>query len=61
MLINKIKLAIHKYRYNKLLDEQHKREKEMREKALNLMLEEVDRKLQRSEATLNYFHDVFKN
>ena len=59
-MFNRIKRWYHKRRYNKLLDEQYKREKEMRERALNFQLEEVERRLERTEATLNHFHSVFK-
>jgi len=49
-----------KKKYNRMLDEQYKREKEMRERALNFKLEEIDRRLERSDATLNYYHSIFK-
>lgn len=60
LLLARLKLRYHTRRYNKLLEEQHKREKKMREEALNFMLEEVDRKLERSDATINYYHNIFK-
>lgn len=60
MLISKIKMYLIKKKYNRMLDEQYKREKEMRERALNFKLEEIDRRLERSDATLNYYHSIFK-
>ena len=59
-MFNRFKLRLHKRRYNKLLDEQYKREKEMRARALDFQLEEVERRLERTEATLTHFHNVFK-
>lgn len=57
---NTIRLRRIKKRYEKLLDDSHKRYLKDKENALDFMLEEVDRKLERSDATLNYYHSIFK-
>jgi hypothetical protein len=44
-------------RYNKLLEDAGKRYLNQKEEALAYRLEEADRK---TEATLSYFHNVFK-
>jgi hypothetical protein len=57
VLINKLRLYRINKRYNKLLEDAGKRYLKQKEEALAYRLEEADRK---TEATLSYFHNVFK-
>ena len=56
-LITKRRLRRINKRYNKLLEDAGRRYLKQKEEALAYRLEEVDRK---TEATLSYFHNVFK-
>ena len=56
-LINKRRLHRINKRYNKLLEDAGRRYLKQKEEALAYRLEEADRK---TEATLSYFHNVFK-
>ena len=58
--LDKLKLKYIKYRYNKLMDEQYKRSKDM-EKAINdFLIEEIDRRLERSQWLVDIYSKVFK-
>lgn len=47
--LNKLKLMYIKHKYNKMMDEKYKRDKDM-EKAINdFLIEEIDRRLERSQ------------
>ena len=56
-LITKRRLHRINKRYNKLLEDAGRRYLKQKEEALAYRLEEADRK---TEATLSYFHNVFK-
>lgn len=56
-LITKRRLHRINKRYNKLLEDAGRRYLKQKEEALAFRLEEADRK---TEATLSYFHNVFK-
>ena len=60
-LIDRIKLKFIKRKYNKLMDEQYKRIKEQ-EKAINdYLLEEVDRKIERTDKIIADYKKVFSS
>lgn len=60
-LIDKIKLKFIKRKYNKLMDEQYKRIKEQ-EKAINdYLMNEVDRKLERTDKIITDYKKVFSS
>ena len=60
-LIDRIKLKFIKRKYNKLMDEQYKRIKEQ-EKAINdYLLEEVDRKIERTYKIIADYKKVFSS
>ena len=60
-LIDRIKLKFIKRKYNKLMDEQYKRIKEQ-EKAINdYLLNEVDRKLERTDKIITDYKKVFSS
>jgi hypothetical protein len=60
-LIDRIKLKFIKRKYNKLMDEQYKRIKEQ-EKAINdYLMNEVDRKLERTDKIITDYKKVFSS
>jgi hypothetical protein len=60
-LIDRIKLKFIKRKYNKLMDEQYKRIKEQ-EKAINdYLINEVDRKLERTDKIIADYKKVFSS
>lgn len=60
-LIDRIKLKFIKRKYNKLMDEQYKRIKEQ-EKAINdYLINEVDRKLERTDKIITDYKKVFSS
>lgn len=60
-LIDRIKLKFIKRKYNKLMDEQYKRIKEQ-EKAINdYLMNEIDRKLERTDKIITDYKKVFSS
>ena len=60
-LIDKIRLKFIKYRYNKLLDKQYKRIKEQEKMRTDYLIEEVDRRLERTDKIVSEFNKVFNS
>ena len=60
-LIDKIRLKFIKYRYNKLLDKQYKRIKEQEKMKTDYLIEEIDRRLDRTDKIVNEFNKVFNS
>lgn len=60
-LIDKIRLKFIKYRYNKLIDEQNKRIKEQEKMKTDYLIEEVDRRLDRTDKIVSEFNKVFNS
>lgn len=59
-MFDKLKLKYHNYKYNKLLDKARKEEQEARQQALDFLLDEVDRRLVRSEWLITLFNNKKK-
>lgn len=58
--LNKLKLMYIKHKYNKMMDEKYKRDKDI-EKAINdFLIEEIDRRLERSQWLVDTYSKVFK-
>lgn len=57
---NTLRLRRIKKRYDKMLIDSHKRYLKDKDNALNFMLEEIDRRLEQSDATINYYNSIFK-
>lgn len=60
-LIDKIRLKFIKYRYNKLLDKQYKRIKEQEKMKTDYLIEEIDRRLDRTDKIVSEFNKVFNS
>lgn len=60
-LIDRIRLKFIKYRYNKLLDKQYKRIKEQEKMKTDYLIEEVDRRLERTDKITSVFNKVFNS
>ena len=60
-LIDKIKLILIKHKYNKMIDEQAKRHKEMEKASRDFLIEEIDRRLERSQELVETYKKVFNN
>lgn len=57
-MFDKLKLKYHTYRYNKLIEQIRKDEQIQRQAALDYLMEEIDRKLNRSKWLINLFHNI---
>lgn len=57
-MFSKLKLKYHTYRYNKLIDRIRKDEQIQRQAALDYLMEEIDRKLNRSKWIINLFNNI---
>jgi len=55
-MFNKLKLKYRTYRYNKLMDKIRKDEQIARQAALDYLMEEIDRRLTRSDKLISLFH-----
>lgn len=60
-LIDRIRLKFIKYRYNKLLDKQYKRIKEQEKMKTDYLIEEIDRRLERTDKITSVFNKVFSS
>ena len=60
-LIDRIRLKFIKYRYNKLLDKQYKRIKEQEKLKTDYLIEEIDRRLERTDKITSVFNKVFNS
>jgi len=60
-LIDRIRLKFIKYRYNKLLDKQYKRIKEQEKMKTDYLIEEIDRRLERTDKITSVFNKVFNS
>ena len=60
-LIDKIRLKFIKYRYNKLVDKQYKRIKEQEKMKTDYLIEEIDRRLDRTDKIVSEFNKVFSS
>lgn len=60
-LIDKIRLKFIKYRYNRLLDKQYKKIKEQEKLRTDYLIEEVDRRLERTDKIVSEFNKVFNS
>lgn len=60
-LIDKIRLKFIKYKYNKLLDKQYKRIKEQEKLKTDYLIEEIDRRLDRTDKITEVFNKVFNS
>lgn len=60
-LIDKIRLKFIKYRYNKLLNKQYKRIKEQEKLKTDYLIEEIDRRLDRTDKITETFNKVFNS
>lgn len=57
-MFNNLKLKYHTWKYNKLVNEIRKDEAIQRQAALDYLMEEIDRKLNRSKWIINLFHNI---
>ena len=57
-MFNRLKLKYHTWKYNKLVDQIRKDEAIQRQAALDYLMEEIDRKLNRSKWIINLFHNI---
>lgn len=57
-MFNRLKLKYHTWKYNKLIDQIRKDEAIQRQAALDYLMEEIDRKLNRSKWIINLFHNI---
>lgn len=57
-MFNRLKLKYHTWKYNKLVDAIRKDEAIQRQAALDYLMEEIDRKLNRSKGIINLFHNI---
>lgn len=55
-MFDKLKLKYRTYRYNKLVDKIRKDEQIARAAALDYLMEEIDRRLTRSDKLISLFH-----
>ena len=60
-LIDKIRLKFIKYKYNKLMDKQYKRIKEQEKMKTDYLIEEIDRRLERTDKITSEFNKVFSS
>lgn len=60
-LIDKIRLKFIKYKYNKLMDKQYKRIKEQEKMKTDYLIEEIDRRLERTDKITSDFNKVFNS
>lgn len=60
-LIDKIRLKFIKYKYNKLMDKQYKRIKEQEKMKTDYLIEEIDRRLERTDKITSEFNKVFNS
>lgn len=60
-LIDKIRLKFIKYKYNKLVDKQYKRIKEQEKMKTDYLIEEIDRRLDRTDKIVSEFNKVFNS
>ena len=60
-LIDKIRLKFIKYKYNKLVDKQYKRIKEQEKMKTDYLIEEIDRRLDRTDKITETFNKVFNS
>lgn len=60
-LIDKIRLKFIKYKYNKLMDKQYKRIKEQEKMKTDYLIEEIDRRLDRTDKITSEFNKVFNS
>ena len=60
-LIDKIRLKFIKYKYNKLVDKQYKRIKEQEKMKTDYLIEEIDRRLDRTDKIVSEFNKVFSS
>ena len=57
-MFNRLKLKYHTWKYNKLVDQIRKDEAIQRQAALDYLMEEIDRKLNRSKWIIDLFHNI---
>ena len=60
-LIDKLRLKFIKYKYNKLIDKQYKRIKEQEKLKTDCLIEEIDRRLERTDKITSVFNKVFNS
>lgn len=60
-LIDRIRLKFIKYKYNKLLDKQYKKIKEQEKLKTDYLIEEIDRRLDRTDKITSEFNKVFNS
>lgn len=60
-LIDKLRLKFIKYKYNKLIDKQYKRIKEQEKMKRDYLIEEIDRRLERTDEIVSNINKVFNS
>ena len=60
-IVDRIRLKFMKYRYNKLMDKQYKKIKEQEKLKTDYLIEEIDRRLERTDKITSVFNKVFNS